>query len=54
MMTDFFEMGGYGVFVWLAYGISVSALTVMLVSSKVKAKRLSAKADELKLSRKHD
>ncbi|MDY0686207.1 heme exporter protein CcmD [Pasteurella multocida] len=30
---DFFNMGGYGFYVWLAYGISLLAIVVLIVQS---------------------
>ena len=32
-MTTFFEMGGYAVFVWPAYGISVVTLAALVAST---------------------
>ncbi|MDP9500569.1 heme exporter protein CcmD [Bisgaard Taxon 45] len=30
---DFFHMGGYGFYVWLAYGISFFAIVVLIIQS---------------------
>lgn len=31
--SDFFHMGGYGFYVWLAYGISFAAILILAVQS---------------------
>ncbi|MDO5054526.1 heme exporter protein CcmD [Pasteurella oralis] len=31
--NDFFSMGGYGFYVWLAYGISLVAVVILIVQS---------------------
>ncbi len=31
--SDFFHMGGYGFYVWLAYGISFAAILILTVQS---------------------
>ncbi|STO93302.1 cytochrome c biogenesis protein [Haemophilus pittmaniae] len=32
--SDFINMGGYGFYVWLSYGISLVALVILAVQSK--------------------
>lgn len=32
--SDFINMGGYGFYVWLSYGISLVALVILVVQSK--------------------
>ncbi|MDO4697475.1 MAG: heme exporter protein CcmD [Pasteurellaceae bacterium] len=33
-ISDFFAMGGYGFYVWLAYGITFAAIGVLIWQSK--------------------
>lgn len=33
--SDFINMGGYGFYVWLSYGISLVALVILAVQSKL-------------------
>lgn len=33
-ISDFFAMGGYGFYVWLAYGITFAAVGVLIWQSK--------------------
>lgn len=47
-MNAFFDMGGYGAFVWSAYGAAALVLTVLFVSSWRRQKRLAAQAERLK------
>ncbi|HIF5510533.1 TPA: heme exporter protein CcmD [Pasteurella multocida] len=37
---DFFNMGGYGFYVWLAYGISLLAIVVLIVQSVKERKEI--------------
>ena len=39
-MADFFSMGGYGVYVWSAWGISLSVLGLLIWQSYAKQKQL--------------
>ncbi|MBR9728705.1 heme exporter protein CcmD [Shewanella intestini] len=32
-ISDFFHMGGYAFYVWLAYGITFSSLAILIVMS---------------------
>jgi len=32
-VADFFSMGGYGFYVWLAYGLSFLSLTVLIINT---------------------
>jgi heme exporter protein D len=47
-VADFFAMGGYGAFVWTAYGITALALVLMFVWSWHGAKRRDAAFEQLK------
>ncbi|QGM81114.1 heme exporter protein CcmD [Otariodibacter oris] len=38
-ISDFFAMGGYGFYVWLAYGISFLAIAILIWYSKVEPKK---------------
>lgn len=49
-LADFFAMGGYGFYVWLAYGITFLALIVLIVNSISKKKKI-LKAVEQRLLR---
>ena len=40
--SDFLAMGGYGPYVWSAYGISFAALLWMMISSLNTKRRLAA------------
>jgi heme exporter protein D len=52
-LADFFSMGGYGVYVWSSYAISLVALALNIILPKMKErktmqalqKRLYAQAD---------
>lgn len=33
-ISDFFAMGGYGFYVWLAYGITFAAMGILIWQSK--------------------
>ncbi|MGY4676795.1 heme exporter protein CcmD [Pasteurella sp. P03HT] len=37
---DFFDMGGYGFYVWLAYGISLVAVVVLIIQSLQERKKV--------------
>jgi len=39
-LADFFAMGGYGFYVWLAYGISFLGLLVLIIDTLVKRKKI--------------
>jgi heme exporter protein D len=39
-LADFFAMGGYGFYVWLAYGISFLVLLVLIINTLVKRKKI--------------
>lgn len=38
-ISDFFAMGGYGFYVWLAYGISFIAIAILIWYSKTEPKK---------------
>ena len=39
-LQDFFNMGGYAVFVWFAYGISFTSLVLLVFFSATKERRI--------------
>jgi heme exporter protein D len=39
-LTDFFAMGGYGVYVWSSYGIALVALVLNIVLPKMKEQKI--------------
>ncbi|WP_354623997.1 heme exporter protein CcmD [Psychromonas sp. MME2] len=39
-ISDFFAMGGYAFYVWLAYGISFLALLVLIINTRAKKKKI--------------
>jgi heme exporter protein D len=39
-VADFIAMGGYGFYVWLSYGVSALLLTILLLSSLAKDKKV--------------
>ncbi|HEY7866096.1 MAG TPA: heme exporter protein CcmD [Psychromonas sp.] len=39
-LADFFAMGGYGFYVWLAYGISFLGLLVLIINTLIKRKKI--------------
>ncbi|WP_301098579.1 heme exporter protein CcmD [Otariodibacter sp.] len=39
-ISDFFAMGGYGFYVWLAYGISFFTIAILIWYSKSEPKKL--------------
>lgn len=41
-LQAFLDMGGYGTFVWLAFGVSFAVLILLLVESIVAKRRLFA------------
>lgn len=47
-INDFFNMGGYGFYVWLAYGVCFTSLGILLITSvKQKSKVLSQIAKKI-------
>lgn len=38
--SDFIHMGGYSFYVWLAYGISLLSVLVLIVNSMLKRKKI--------------
>lgn len=49
-MSDFLAMGGYGFYVWLAYGLTFLALTLLVINS-LTTKNKIMKNVEQRLSR---
>ena len=50
-ITTLVQMGGYGGYVWPAYGISVMVLVVVLVASLMAARKNEAELEQLQLVR---
>jgi heme exporter protein CcmD len=50
-MSAFFDMGGYGGFIWSAYGITALVLGALVVQGFARARRLSAILNDLDPSR---
>ena len=38
-ISSFFAMGGYGLYVWLGYGISLLAIVLLIIRSKHEIKQ---------------
>lgn len=49
-LNDFFAMGGYGFYVWLAYGLSFLSLAVLIINT-LYAKHKLLKRVSLRLAR---
>jgi heme exporter protein D len=47
-LTEFFAMGGYGFYVWSAYGLTALVLVaeIAAVRTRLRNARLAARADE--------
>jgi heme exporter protein D len=39
-MSQFWQMGGYGFFVWLSFGVSIFALVILALDATMDKKRL--------------
>jgi len=50
-MSAFFEMGGYGAFVWSAYGLTALVLALLAAGSWRKHKRLARTAERARAAR---
>ncbi|PJG82887.1 heme exporter protein CcmD [Caviibacterium pharyngocola] len=48
--NDFFEMGGYGFYIWLSYGISFFAVLFLIIQS-VQARRAVLREVKRELAR---
>ena len=46
-MTNFFDMGGFGNFIWASYGITFIALLWLLLSSWRRAKNAARRLHDL-------
>ena len=42
-MADFLAMGGYGAFIWSAYGLVVLAMVALAAASRRRLRRLEAR-----------
>lgn len=49
-ISDFFAMGGYGFYVWLAYGLSFLSLAVLIINTLYKKYKV-LKTVSLRLAR---
>jgi len=49
-ISDFFAMGGYGFYVWLAYGLSFLSLAILIMNTLYKKHKV-LKAVSLRLAR---
>jgi heme exporter protein D len=47
-LNSFFEMGGYGAFIWPAYGLSAAVLVALLWQSRARLKRSEALLQSLR------
>ncbi len=50
-MSAFFDMGGYGGFIWSAYGITALVLGALVVQGFARLRRLNALLTDLDQSR---
>lgn len=48
--SDFFAMGGYGFYVWLAYGLSFLSLAILIINTLYKKHKV-LKTVSLRLAR---
>ena len=39
-LSDFIAMGGYSFYVWLAYGVSLLSVTLLITNSLMKRKKI--------------
>jgi len=39
-LSDFFAMGGYSFYVWLAYGVSLLSIVFLIINSVSKRKKI--------------
>ena len=39
-LSDFIAMGGYSFYVWLAYGVSLVSVTLLITNSLMKRKKI--------------
>ncbi|GGI92868.1 heme exporter protein CcmD [Shewanella gelidii] len=39
-IADFFNMGGYAFYVWLAYGVTFSSLSILIIVSAKRKKKV--------------
>ncbi len=46
-MIEFFNMGGYGNFIWPSWGLGLGVLAVITIISRRQAKAVAAKLDAL-------
>ncbi len=46
-MIEFFNMGGYGSFIWPSWGLGLGVLAVITIISRRQAKAIAAKLNAL-------
>ena len=51
MVRDFLAMGGYGAYVWAAYGITLAVLVGLFWQSWYRARKRTAEAERLRAER---
>lgn len=44
--SEFFAMGGYGFYVWLAYGVSLLSVVLLVVNSVNQRKKIFAQVQQ--------
>lgn len=47
-MAEFFDMGGYGAYIWSCYAIVLGSMALMLVSSLRKSREAAKEAEALR------
>ena len=50
-MSDFFDMGGYALWVWSAYGVTTIALLALVIETRRSAQRARKQVEALKDAR---
>ncbi len=53
-MREFLAMGGYGPYVWAAYGFSLAALVALFWQSWYRARKRTAEAERIKAERRSE
>ncbi|WP_262693569.1 heme exporter protein CcmD [Kordiimonas aquimaris] len=53
-MTEFLNMGGYGAFVWTAYGLSAISLVTLVLRSRARANAVLLQVDAMRRRRKEE
>ena len=45
-LSDFFAMGGYSFYVWLAYGVSLLSVVILVCNSVLKRKQVFKQVEQ--------